>query len=235
VGDGRGDGSGEPVHRRPVGGGLVAAAREVVLVVVVALVASLVVKTFLLQAFFIPSGSMEQTLDVGDRVVVSKLSPGPFDLHRGDVVVFQDPGTWLAPGNSVERGAVGSAVAGALTFVGLRPQDSDDHLVKRVIGLPGDHLVALGGAGPIEVNGTPVDESVYLAAGARPSEEAFDVTVPAGELWVMGDNRAHSADSRLNGPVPVDRVVGRVFPIVWPVAHWSWLGTPSAFDDVSAP
>ena len=220
------------------GGKLFAAVREVVLVVAVALVVSLVVKTFLLQAFFIPSESMEQTLDVGDRVIVSKLTPGPFDLERGDVVVFQDPGGWLPPGQIVQRGAIGTAVADALTFVGLLPEDSDDHLIKRVIGLPGDHVVGTEGGGDITVNGTPVDESSYLARGAEPTEVSFDVTVPAGELWVMGDNRQNSRDSRYNsastdgGFVPVDLVVGRAVSVVWPVSHWTWLGHPAAFAHV---
>jgi signal peptidase I len=216
----------------------VGAVRETVLVVAVALVVSLVVKTFLLQAFFIPSQSMEQTLDIGDRVVVSKLSPGPFDLHRGDVVVFSDPGGWLGQTAPPQRGPVGSVVADALTFVGLLPEDSDDHLIKRVIGLPGDHVVCCDASGRLTVNDTPVDESDYLAKGVAPSETAFDVTVPAGELWVMGDNRAESADSRYNrdkphgGFVPIDLVVGRAYAVVWPLPHWSWLGTPDDFDSV---
>ncbi|PRY18601.1 signal peptidase I [Kineococcus rhizosphaerae] len=224
---------------RPAGGGLFAAVKEVVLVVAVALVVSLVVKTFLLQAFFIPSQSMEQTLDIGDRVIVSKLSPGPFELHRGDVVVFSDPGGWLPETTPTQRGPVGTAVAEALTFVGLLPEDSDDHLIKRVIGLPGDHVVCCDASGRLTVNDTPVDESAYLADGVVPSSTTFDVTVPAGQLWVMGDNRAESADSRYNGDsqpyhgfVPIDLVVGRAYAVVWPVGHWSWLGTPNDFDSV---
>ncbi|WP_432489152.1 signal peptidase I [Kineococcus sp. SYSU DK018] len=188
------DGSGPP-PKRSTAGSLAAAVREVVLVVAVALVVSLVVKTFLLQAFFIPSQSMEQTLDIGDRVVVGKLAPGLFALHRGDVVVFSDPGGWLPPSPPAERGPVGAAVAGALMFVGLLPEDSDEHLIKRVIGLPGDH-VASDGQGAITVNDIPIDESDYLAAGVAPSEKPFDVTAPADRLWVMGDNRPQSADSR---------------------------------------
>jgi signal peptidase I len=222
---------------RPVGG-LLAAVKETVLVVAVALVVSLVVKTFLLQAFFIPSQSMEQTLDVGDRVIVGKLTPGPFALHRGDVVVFSDPGGWLDGATPTRRGPVGTAVAGALTFVGLLPEDSDDHLIKRVVGLPGDHVVCCDAQGSLTVNDTAVDESAYLARGVVPSTVAFDVTVPSGELWVMGDNRPLSADSRYNtdkphgGFVPVDFVVGRAYAVVWPFSHWSRLGGESAFDRV---
>ena len=212
------------------------AVRESLLVVTVALVVSIFVKTFLLQAFYIPSGSMEQTLDIGDRVIVSKLTPGPFMLHRGDVVVFSDPGGWLHEASPARRGQVATAVGNALTFVGLLPEGSDDHLIKRVIGLPGDHVMS-DGKGPIMVNGTPIDESVYLALGEQPSlGEPFDVVVPTDRLWVMGDNRSHSCDSRCNvekpskGFVPIDLVTGRALAVVWPVRHWTWLGTPSNFD-----
>jgi signal peptidase I len=226
-------------QRRSAAGGLFAAAKETVLVVAVALVVSLVVKTFLLQAFFIPSQSMEQTLDIGDRVIVSKLTPGPFELHRGDVVVFSDPGGWLPETAPTQRGAVGTVVAEALTFVGLLPEDSDDHLIKRVVGLPGDHVVCCDASGSLTVNDTPVDESAYLADAAVPSLDDFDVTVPQGALWVMGDNRPESADSRYNrdkpsdGFVPVDLVVGRAYAVVWPVSHWAWLGGEPGFDQVS--
>ncbi|MCI2240230.1 signal peptidase I [Paenibacillus sp. TRM 82003] len=223
---------------RPRGGGVVAAVRETVLVVAVALVISLVVKTFLLQAFYIPSQSMERTLDIGDRVVVSKLTPGPFTLHRGDVVVFADPGGWLAETPEPERSPLGAVVADVLTFVGLLPEDSDEHLIKRVVGLPGDHVVCCDAQGRTTVNGEPVDESGYLFPDAEPSRDPFDVVVPEGRLWVMGDNRAESADSRYNrgaqyeGFVPLDHVVGRAHAVVWPLDHLDWLGTPDAFDDV---
>ncbi|MFB9378132.1 signal peptidase I [Kineococcus gynurae] len=219
-------------------GGVLAAVRETVLVVAVALVVSLVVKTFLLQAFYIPSQSMETTLDIGDRVVVSKLTPGPFELHRGDVVVFLDPGGWLPPAAEPDRGPVGSVVADVLTFVGLLPEDSGEHLIKRVIGLPGDRVECCDAQGRISVNGTPVEESAYVIEGAVPSQVPFSVTVPAGELWVMGDNRPESADSRYNqdkphgGFVPLENVVGRAYVVVWPLSHLAWLGTPSTFDDV---
>ena len=228
-------------RKRSAAGGLVSAVRETVLVVAVALVVSLVVKTFLLQAFFIPSPSMEDTLVKGDRVIVSKLTPGPFDLHRGDVVVFSDPGGWLTETTPTQRGPVGTVVADVLTFVGLLPEVSDDHLIKRVIGLPGDHVTS-DGQGPVVVNGTPIEESAYLAAGVQPSQgQSFDVTVPAGSLWVMGDNRPNSCDSRCNtdkphdGFVPLDLVTGRAYAVVWPLQHWAWLGTPGDFDEVSGP
>ena len=221
---------------RPPAGRVRAAARETAVVVALALALSLLVKTFLLQAFFIPSASMEDTLVKGDRVVVSKLSPGPFDLHRGDVVVFSDPGGWFDGTAPTRRGPAATAVADAATFVGLLPEDSDEHLIKRVIGLPGDHVVCTDPQGPVDVDGVAVDESGYLAAGAQPCGKVFDVTVPAHELWVMGDNRDHSGDSRYHpdaphgGFVPLDLVTGRARVVVWPISHWAWLGTPADFD-----
>lgn len=202
-----------------------------------ALVISLVIKTFFAQAFYIPSVSMEDTLEVGDRIVVNKLVPGPFDIERGDVVVFVDPGGWLSAGaapdpNPVER---------VLTWVGLLPQHAGEHLVKRVIGLPGDRVVCCDEAGRVTINGAAIEEP-YVVPGAEPSERAFDVTVPAEHLFVLGDNRPQSADSRYNtgarggGFVPVDNVVGRVFVIVWPVGRIELLERPDAtFDDVPAP
>ncbi len=244
VPDGPGDGDGPPVRRRdrdtvrrrPSGAwGWV---RETAIILVSALVLSLVVKTFLVQAFFIPSQSMEQTFVKNDRILVSKLTPGPFDLRRGDIVVFKDPGGWLPPQAQVERGPAGQALNDALTFIGLLPQDAGEHLVKRVIGLPGDRVACAGPGEPITVNGVPIDEP-YLSPGSQPSEKAFDVTVPASSLWVMGDNRQQSADSRFNmekpggGSVPVDNVVGVAFITVWPVDRITLLHNPSAtFENV---
>ena len=189
-------------------------------------------KTFLVQAFFIPSPSMHDTLIEGDRVLVSKLTPGPFDLHRGDIVVFKDPGGWLTDVTKPKESALQTAVGDALTFVGLLPQDAGEHLIKRVIGLPGDHVASTGAGAPVTVNGVALDEP-YLAPGAIPSEIPFDVTVPAGELWVMGDNRQHSADSRWNmgkpgGPfVPMGNVVGVAFVTVWPFDRLGALTNPA--------
>lgn len=209
---------------------VLAAVREVAVVVVMALALSFVVKTWLLQAFFIPSGSMEDTLLVGDRVVVSKLTPGPFDLHRGDVVVFRDPGGWLEAVPPVERSGVGGAVHEALTFVGLLPAESEDHLIKRVIGIPGDDVACCTDDRRLTVNGTPITEP-YLKPGDAPSSLTFDVTVPAGHVWVMGDHRSDSEDSRFHDPsengkdgaVPVDAVTGRAIATVWPLSRVDWL------------
>ncbi|GIG38435.1 signal peptidase I [Cellulomonas phragmiteti] len=212
--------------------------RETAIILVSALVLSLVVKTFLVQAFFIPSQSMRETLVENDRILVSKLTPGPFDLQRGDVVVFKDPGGWLTPEIQQPRGPVAQAVNDGLTFIGLLPQDAGEHLVKRVIGLPGDRVACAGPGEPVTVNGVAIDES-YVAPGSQPSEKEFEVVVPPNSLWVMGDNRQHSADSRYNqgraggGSVPVANVVGVAFVTVWPVDRFTMLRNPSAtFADV---
>ncbi|MFZ4893724.1 signal peptidase I [Plantibacter sp. Mn2098] len=215
--------------------------RDLLVIVLIAIVVSFFIKTFLVRSFYIPSASMENTLQINDRILVNELQPKVFGLAHGDVVVFTDPGGWLpASPPSPDQNSFGQAVNGFLTFIGLGTADSDDHLIKRVIGLPGDHVVCCGASGQIEVNGKPLDEPYIIrpangAAGAVP----FDVTVPAGQLWVMGDNRYNSQDSSRNqnlpgkGFVPIDDVVGRAFVITWPVNRWTWLGDyPDVFAGV---
>lgn len=208
-----------------------AAIKEIVVVLAMALTLSFVVKTFLVQAFFIPSESMEDTLLVGDRVVVSKLTPGPFELQRGDIVVFADPGSWLTESTPVDHGTVLNALRDGLVFVGLLPDTSEGHLIKRVIGLPGDHVKCCDAEGRLLVNGEPIDETEYLKPGEKASLTPFDITVPAGRVWVMGDNRGDSSDSRSHDPkgngqdgsVPTDMIVGRAVATVWPFDRLSGL------------
>jgi signal peptidase I len=207
--------------------------RETAIVLVSALVLSLLVKTFLVQAFWIPSQSMHDTLVEDDRILVSKLVPGPFDLHRGDIVVFKDPGGWLNGTELAPETRSQHVLNDVLTFVGLRPVDAGQHLVKRVIGLPGDRVACTGRGESVTVNGVPLDEP-YLAPGSDPCGMAFDATVPADSLWVMGDNRGHSEDSRYHlgnpggGSIPMANVVGVAFVIVWPADRWTVLHNPGA-------
>ena len=216
------------------------AAKEIAIIIVVALILSSLVRAFLFQAFWIPSGSMENTLLPEDRILVNKLSTHFGEIHRGDVVVFSDPSNWLSEdfnqGNIVQR-----AVRQAFSIVGLAASPSDRDLVKRVIGVGGDKVVCCDAQGRVSVNGQPLDEESYIFPGDAPSDEPFNVTVPAGSLWVMGDHRSASGDSRFHqqdptGPfVPVDKVLGRGMWIGWPISRWSSLPVPETFSSIPAP
>lgn len=171
-------------------------------------------RLFVFGMYAIPSGSMENTIMPGDRVITTRLSPRPIALRRGDIIVFKDPANWLA-----NEGAT----------------HNSDRLIKRLIGLPGDTVECAGNGAPIVINGVPIDESAYLKPGVEPSRSAFSVTVPAGRLFVLGDNRANSADSRAHtndgarGLVPVGDVEGVAFMRYWPLNRVGWL---SAHHDV---
>jgi signal peptidase I len=206
--------------------------RDVVIIVLVAVLVSFLVKTFLVRSFYIPSGSMEDTLLVNDRILVDEITPRFSGYERGDIVVFRDPGGWLPVRTDPPRSFVVEALDWTLSLVGLSAPDSDDHLVKRIIGTPGDHVVCCNNLGQITVNGVPIDESDYLklpSADSPASADEFDVTVPEDRLWVLGDNRYSSKDSRYNqeqpgkGFVPVENVVGRAFLITWPFDRFGML------------
>lgn len=207
---------------------------ETIVLLAVALGLAIVIKALFVQAFYIPSGSMRDTLVDNDRILVQKVSYwGGGQPQRGDIVVFKDPGGWLDPS---EEQAPTSPVAKTLEWFGLYP--TGGHLVKRVIGVGGDHVVCCDAQGRITVNGVALNEKSYLAKGEKPSLITFDKTVPKGYLWVQGDNRSHSADSRVHigdpggGFVPVDDVVGKVFAVVWPLNHAKILHRPATFDSV---
>ena len=202
-----------------------------------ALALSFLIKTFLFQSFWIPSGSMEPTLVYGDRILVTKWRPDPLPLRRGDIIVFKDPGSWLdhAPDDATGVRRIGKDI---LMFTGLLPEDAGEHLVKRIIGLPGDHVECDDPEGKVTVNGEELTED-YIAPGARPCGQVFSVDVPEGYLWVMGDNRDNSADSRAHmgqpggGTIPRDNVVGQAFALVWPFDRFTGLGNPWGADAVS--
>lgn len=219
--------------------------RDVVIIVLIAVLVSFLVKTFVVRSFYIPSGSMEDTLLVNDRILVDELTPRFGGYDRGEIVVFRDPGGWLPPSATDPRPGLVEAVEWVLSLVGLSAPDSDDHLVKRVIGLPGDHVVCCNAIGQLTVNGVPIDESAYLklpTGQTAASGDTFDVVVPADSLWVLGDNRYRSKDSRYNqdqpgrGFVPLENVVGRAFLITWPLDRFGMLDFhPEVFAGIPAP
>jgi signal peptidase I len=193
--------------------------REFPILVIVALAVSLVIKSFLVQFFYIPSGSMENTLQINDRVAVNKLPFISKSIERGDVVVFRDPSNWLPEPYADNQNKVIAKIKDGLVLVGVLPNPAKQYLVKRVIGVAGDNVV--GKDGVVTINGKKTTEP-YIFAGNKASELDFNVTVPEGKVWVMGDHRGASADSRYhqddvnNGFVPVSKVTGQVFGIIWP-------------------
>ncbi|MFD6422688.1 signal peptidase I [Streptomyces sp. NPDC060198] len=208
---------------------------EIPLLVVVALCLALLIKTFLVQAFSIPSESMQNTLQEGDRVLVDKLTPWfGSEPERGEVVVFHDPDGWLTGVAAQEP----NVVQQALTFVGLMPSAQEKDLIKRVIGIGGD-TVECSGTGPLLLNGKALVEPYVYPGNTACSpggDGEFKVTVPEGKIWVMGDHRQASADSRYHqhdkndGMVPEDEVVGRAVVVAWPVGRWATLPVPATFD-----
>lgn len=211
--------------------------RDLAVIIVIAFVVSFVVKTFFVRSFYIPSGSMNQTLQENDRILVNQLKPKIGGIERGDVVVFKDPGGWLTPQPKTPP----NPFEWVLQEIGLLPSPTDDFLIKRVIGVGGDHVVCCNAAGQMTVNDVPLDEPyVYLPPGSTAvSGTDFDVVVPKDSFWVMGDNRYGSKDSRYNtdkpgnGFVPAENAVGTAFVVNWPIKRWAWLGNyPETFAGV---
>jgi signal peptidase I len=209
--------------------------KEFPFLIVVALVVSLFIKTFIVQFFFIPSGSMENTLQIDDRVAVNRLPFISNNIKRGDVVVFRDPDNWLPAADIETAPFVIAKAKAALVAVGVLPNPAKQYLVKRVVGVGGDHVICCTTTGKITVNGQEMVEP-YIYAGNVPSDVNFDVTVPKGKLWVMGDHRGASADSRFHqedinkGFVPLNRVTGRVLAVIWPIKNISLVSNVDALD-----
>lgn len=193
--------------------------RELPILLGVAIVVAILVRAFVLQTFYIPSESMEHTLNINDRVLVNKLVYDFRDPHRGEVIVFRSPDSW-------------------------RGDPSETDFIKRVIGVGGDHVLCCDAQHRLVINGHPLDEP-YLnedgGGGLPSSPDPFDITVPKGRLWVMGDNRFHSGDSReqylhtkdvVASTIAVNSVVGRAFVIFWPFSRASWLSIPKSYDSI---
>jgi signal peptidase I len=207
--------------------------RELPILVILALVVSLLIKSFLVQFFYIPSGSMENTLQIKDRVAVNRVPFIGNDISRGDVIVFRDPAGWLPEASSISGNRVTNAIREGLVLVGVVPNPAKQYLVKRVIGVAGDKVVAKDQV--LTINGKPTKEP-YIFAGNSPSDTDFNITVPEGKVWVMGDHRGASGDSRVhqddvnNGMVPIEKITGRVVATIWPLDR---IGFVSSQDPLS--
>jgi len=208
--------------------------QETILLLGLALVLAIIIKSLFVQAFYIPSPSMEPQFVKNDRILVQKVSYwGSATPSRGDIVVFEDPGGWL---DSADSATPGSPVTRLMEKIGLYP--TGGHLVKRVIGTGGDRVVCCDAKGRITVNGKALNEKSYLPKGTAPSQVKFDVKVPQNHLWMMGDNRGFSYDSRghMGGPgggfVDQDLVVGKVFALIWPWSRAELIHRPATFDDI---
>lgn len=198
----------------------------------------LLITTFIAKPFSIPSGSMEDTLQIGDRILVNRLVYKVRPIERGDVIVFDGTDSFVPASSVPQRDPVSGAVAYVAQSFGLMAPDNTD-FVKRVIGVGGDRIVCCDPDGRVTINGLPIDEQGYLFPGDIPSTQAFDVVVPPGMLWVMGDHRSNSSDSRVHlgdpggGFVPEDKVVGRAMIVLWPIPRFGTIEIPPAFASVS--
>ncbi|HEY0533986.1 MAG TPA: signal peptidase I [Actinoplanes sp.] len=219
--------------------------QELPLLLVVAFCLAVLIRTFLVQAFYIPSGSMEKTLLIKDRVLVNKVVYDMRDPVRGEIVVFRGTDNWAPEVTEPVSNAFGAKLGRTVgDLVGVsRPGERD--FIKRVIGLPGDKVACCDDKGRITVNGVGIDEP-YIADGynsdlnqpPNPSQctsrRFTTVTIPAGEMFVMGDHRAVSQDARCQGPVPIKNIIGRAFVIVWPSSRFTSLSVPDVWKTYAA-
>lgn len=203
---------------------------ETAIIVISALVLSALVRAFLVQAFYVPSASMEDTLAISDRIVASKITTTMGGVSRGEVVVFKDPGGWL-PDPPAPAGGARGVIRSTLTFIGLLPSDTGQDLVKRAIAVEGDRIACCDAQGRIVLNDVPLVEDYIIGPT---NQVLFDVVVPRGGIFVMGDNRGNSRDSRYhlevdNGAVPADDMVGRVVLVLWPLNRIATVPIPEVF------
>jgi len=206
--------------------------RDLSVIVIAALILTILLKAFVVQVFSIPSASMENTLLPGDRILVNKMVYRFRPIDRGDIIVFSGSGSWdpptPGPSNPLAR-----AWDDITSLVGIAGPGTD--YIKRVIGVPGDHVVCCNALGQVTVNGVALSEKSYIYPDAAPSQIRFNITVPPGRLWVMGDNRADSDDSRYRagdpggGTIPESAVVGRAFVIIFPLSRITDLPIPNTF------
>lgn len=207
-----------------------AAVRELLIVVGIALILSSLVRALLFQAFYVPSSSMEDTLLLEDRIIATKITKPFTDVQRGQIVVFKDPNNWL-PEYETDR----NTFLHFLSVVGLLPSDAGDDLVKRVIGIQGDTVKCCSPSGKIIINGQELIDIEFIKPGVDTNQVEFEITVPKNRIFVMGDNRPDSRDSRFHletayGTVPVKNVVGPVQLRIWPISRFSTLNIPKAFE-----
>ena len=207
--------------------------RELPVLVITALAVSLVIKTFLVQFFYIPSGSMENTLQINDRVAVNKVPFFGKSIERGDVVVFRDPDNWLPEPYAADENKYLSKVKEGFVAVGVLPNPAKQYLVKRIIGIAGDKVECCSKNKKLMINGVEIEEP-YIFSGNSASDTNFNVTVPEGKIWVMGDHRGASADSRFHqddinkGMVPISKVTGKVIGIIWPFKNLGFVSSYSS-------
>jgi len=212
---------------------------EAVVLLVIAAAIAVGVHSFLFQAFFIPSGSMENTLLKGDRVIVNRLSYKVGHVQRGQIVVFSGVDSWTPEGSITQpHNPVLREFSKIGSYLGFAPSGEQD-FIKRVIGVPGDHVVCCNTQGQITVNGVALQEH-YLYPGSDNRTLPFDIVVPPGRLWVEGDHRNDSADSRSHtglpggGTIPINKVIGRAFVIVWPFSRLHRLEIPASYGALSS-